>query len=229
MKHVKINFENCFGIKKFSKDLDFTQHRSILIYAPNGTMKTSFSKSMQLLCQGKAKAIIDRIHPEKTTICDVKDENGACIAPKDIYVANADEDVNSEERFSSFLADAALKARYDAIYAELTQVECVFITSLKQQSKSDNCKDEFVEVFSLNKDVSDSFLQCLYRLKDELDTEHEVFDFKYNNIFDAGGKVKDVVDKYKDTLVDYFNRYSELLADSSLFSSSVDGKSFGSY
>lgn len=34
---------------------------------------------------------------------------------------------------------------------------------------------------------------------------------------------------YKDALVDYFNRYSELLTDSSLFSSSVDGKSFGSY
>jgi len=229
MKHVKINFENCFGIKKFSKDFDFTQHRSILIYAPNDTMKTSFSKSMQLLSQGKANKINDRIHPEKTVICDVKDENGVGIAPKDIYVANADEDVNSEERFSSFLADATLKARYDAIYAELVQSENAFMTSLKQQSKSDNCKDEFVEVFSLNKDVPDSFLQCLYRLKEELDTEHEVFDFKYNNIFDAGGKVKDVVDKYKDALVDYFNRYSELLTDSSLFSSSVDGKSFGSY
>ena len=95
MKHVKINFENCFGIKKFSKDLDFTQHRSILIYAPNGTMKTSFSNTMRLLSQGKANKINDRIHLEKTVICDVKDENGVGIAPKDIYVANADEDVNS--------------------------------------------------------------------------------------------------------------------------------------
>lgn len=229
MNHVKIHLENCFGIKNFLKDLDFTQHRSILIYAPNGTMKTSFSDSMRLLSQGKANKINDRIHPEKTVVCDVKDENGIVIAPKDIYVANADEDVNSEERFSSFLADAALKARYDAIYAELAQSENVFLTSLRQQSKSDNCKDEFVEVFSLNKDVPDSFLQCLYRLKDELDTGHEVFDFKYNNIFDAGDKVKNIVDKYKDALVDYFNRYSELLTDSSLFSSSVDGKSFGSY
>lgn len=23
MNHIKIHFENCFGIKKFSKDLDF--------------------------------------------------------------------------------------------------------------------------------------------------------------------------------------------------------------
>lgn len=65
MNHVKIHLENCFGIKNFLKDLDFTQHRSILIYAPNGTMKTSFSDSMRLLSQGKANKINDRIHPEK--------------------------------------------------------------------------------------------------------------------------------------------------------------------
>ena len=105
MNHVKIHLENCFGIKNFLKDLDFTQHRSILIYAPNGTMKTSFSDSMRLLSQGKANKINDRIHPEKTVVCDVKDENGIVIAPKDIYVANADEDVNSEERFSSFFME----------------------------------------------------------------------------------------------------------------------------
>lgn len=73
------------------------------------------------------------------------------------------------------------------------------------------------------------FFQCLYRLKNELDVDHEVFDFKYNNIFDSGGKVKVVVDKYNDELVDYFNRYSKLLTGSSLFFSSIDGKSFGSY
>lgn len=229
MNHVNINFENCFGIKKFSKDFDFTQHKSILIYAPNGTMKTSFSDAMRLLSQGKTKQISDRIHPERPVVCVVKDENGTVIAPEYIYVANAEDDVKSEERFSSFLADAALKARYDAIYAELTQSENEFITLLKQQSKSDNCKDEFIEVFSVNKEVPDSFLQCLYRLKDELDADLEVFDFKYNNIFDTGGKVKAVVDKYKEDLVDYFNRYSELLTGSSLFSSSADGKSFGSY
>ena len=42
MQQVKINFENCFGIKKFSETLDFRQQKCVLIYAPNGTMKTSF-------------------------------------------------------------------------------------------------------------------------------------------------------------------------------------------
>lgn len=77
MNHVKIHLENCFGIKKFSKDLDFTQHWSILIYAPNGTMKTSFSNTMRLLSQSKANKINDSFHPEKSAVCDVKDENEA--------------------------------------------------------------------------------------------------------------------------------------------------------
>lgn len=42
MQQVKINFENCFGIKKFSETQDFRQPKCVLIYAPNGTMKTSF-------------------------------------------------------------------------------------------------------------------------------------------------------------------------------------------
>lgn len=43
MQQVKIDFENCFGIKKFRETLDFRRHKCVLIYAPNGTMKTSFN------------------------------------------------------------------------------------------------------------------------------------------------------------------------------------------
>lgn len=229
MNHVKIKLENCFGIKCFAEKLDFTQCNSVLIYAPNGTMKTSFSNTLRCISQDKINLVKDRIHPDRTVICEVKDEADSIIASKNIYVANAEEDVKSEERFSSFLADVPLKARYDAIYTELNQSENIFMTLLKQQSKSDNCKDEFIKVFSLDKDVPDTFLQCLYCIKDELDVNHEVFDFKYNNIFDTGGKVKSFVDKYQSELVDYFKRYSELLIDSSLFSFSADGKSFGSH
>ena len=229
MDRVKIKFENCFGIKKFSKEFDFTQHNSVLIYAPNGTMKTSFSKTLQFLSQGKENQIEDRIHPERHVVCEVKDETDSTISPENIYIANAEEDINSEKRLNSFLADASLKVKYDAIYAELSQNESEFITLLKQQSQSNNCKDEFIKVFSSEKDVLDTFLQCLYHLKAELDVNHEVFNFKYNNIFDTSGKVKDIIDKYQNDLVDYFKRYSELLVKSYLFNFSSDGKSFGSH
>lgn len=229
MDHILVNLENCFGIKKFTKNFDFSRHKCILIYAPNGTMKTSFAKTMRFISQGKGKDIKDCLHPSLKSIVEIKDENGTEIQPTNIFVADAEEDISSEQRFSSFLADASLKARYDAIYAELNEKTAAFLTLLKDQSKSTDCEYEFRKAFSPNSNQPDDFLQCLYGLKDELGSEHEIFDFKYNNIFDTGKKVKGVVEKYHADLVEYFNRYSALLAGSGLFSSSNDGKSFGTH
>lgn len=44
MKELKLNLEYCHGISKF--DHNFDLNNDYLIYAPNGTMKTSFSKTI---------------------------------------------------------------------------------------------------------------------------------------------------------------------------------------
>ena len=36
MKRVKINFENCYGIKKLEYCFDFQKEKSYLLYASNG-------------------------------------------------------------------------------------------------------------------------------------------------------------------------------------------------
>ena len=46
MNRLKIALENCYGIKKFNYDFDFTEKSTYAIYAPNGVMKTSFAKSL---------------------------------------------------------------------------------------------------------------------------------------------------------------------------------------
>ena len=52
MNKVHIELENCYGIKKLSADFDFSQKSTYAIYAPNGTMKTSFAKTFSDLSQG---------------------------------------------------------------------------------------------------------------------------------------------------------------------------------
>ncbi len=42
---IKIKLENCYGIKSFQEEILFEANRPIVIYAPNGAMKTSFSKT----------------------------------------------------------------------------------------------------------------------------------------------------------------------------------------
>jgi len=44
MKKISIELKNCYWIKKFEYDFDFSTSNIYSIYAPNGTMKTSFLK-----------------------------------------------------------------------------------------------------------------------------------------------------------------------------------------
>lgn len=229
MQQVKINFENCFGIKKFRGSLDFSQHKCVLIYAPNGTMKTSFAETLRLIGAGKTNQVKDRLNPNNPVVCELIDESNSDIPSNQIFVANAEEDIQSESRFSSFLADAALKQRYDNIYEQLNTHQDAFMTKLKAQSQSDDCDKEFIGVFSPNMHIPSSFLECLYSLRSSFDNNPPVFTFKYNNVFDDDGKVRKVVESHRDDIVEYFARYQTLLGESTLFSSLDDGKSFGTY
>ena len=49
MKQLNFDFENCFGISKFKETIDFKTCNTVMIYAPNGTMKTSFAKTYKYL------------------------------------------------------------------------------------------------------------------------------------------------------------------------------------
>ena len=216
-------------IKRFKETLNFQEHKCVLIYAPNGTMKTSFAETLRMIGAEKSNQIKDRMNPSKPVVCELKDETGADIAAKNIFVANAEEDIKSESRFSSFLADEALKQRYENIYELLEARQDDFMTKLKAQSQSDDCEKEFIGVFSPNKNMPSSFLECLYSLKNDFDDNPHVFTFKYNNVFDEEEKVKKIIENYREEIVDYFNHYQALLGESSLFSSLDDGKSFGTY
>ena len=41
MNQLKIDLSNCYGIGKLDHTFDFSKSNSYLIYAPNGTMKSS--------------------------------------------------------------------------------------------------------------------------------------------------------------------------------------------
>ena len=69
MQKVKINFENCFGIKRFKETLNFQEYKCVLIYAPNRTMKTSFAETLRLIGAEKSNQIKDRMNPNKSVVC----------------------------------------------------------------------------------------------------------------------------------------------------------------
>ncbi len=50
IKEINIEFKNCFGTKNLVQKFSFKQGQQVhLLYAPNGSMKTSFAKTMKYL------------------------------------------------------------------------------------------------------------------------------------------------------------------------------------
>ena len=57
--------------------MSFEGESVVLIYSPNGLMKTSFAKTLQLYGQGKADKVKDVVADVAGNI-DIKDEHGKC-------------------------------------------------------------------------------------------------------------------------------------------------------
>ena len=227
MKKIAIDFQNCFGIGSLQHTFDFERSNSCLIYAPNGTMKTSFAKTMDLIAKNDLNNMpMDKIYPEREPVYKVSEKRDY-IAPDRILVINAENNtVNGSESISTFLAKEELKERYDAIYNFLDREKKNFITALKRISGSSDCEAELESVF-LTEDVT-NFFEILLSLQKDLNGNYFKPDFKYNDVFDTGGKVKNFLEKNKNHLEDYIFKYNKLLSESFLFKGSSES-SFGTY
>lgn len=61
MNKVVCDLTNCYGIQKLHHEFDFSNTNAISIYARNGLMKTSFSKTFRKIQEGKVAEIKDEI------------------------------------------------------------------------------------------------------------------------------------------------------------------------
>lgn len=228
MNLIEIKLENCFGIGKLDYKFDFGQlnSNSILIYAPNGTMKTSFAKTLDLISKNDAKSMpCDRVYVNRRTKHAIISD-GAAMPIESILVVNAeDNSFDSTNKISSFIASKDLKNKYDVIYSELKAQKSEFIKKLKQVSQSTDCETEFVNAYSLS--PKDTFFELLLSISKKLVAKPDTYNFRYNDIFDKKGNVKKFLDKNQKHLLDYVAKYDELLKKSKFFNSS--GNSFGTY
>jgi ABC-type transport system involved in cytochrome c biogenesis ATPase subunit len=84
MKMVRVELENCYGIRSLCAELDFSKKNAVAIYAPNGVMKTSLARTFADLSQGELSR--DRIFPDRVTKREIKDESGADLLAHDVVV-----------------------------------------------------------------------------------------------------------------------------------------------
>lgn len=228
MNFIEIELKNCFGIGRFHHKFEFkhVNTNSFLIYAPNGTMKTSFAKTLDLISKNDSKSKpCDSVYSDRKSEYKVYTDNGE-ISIESISVVNAENSsYDATDKISSFIASQDLKKKYDKIYSELENQKSEYIKKLKQISQSTDCEIEFINTFSESSKTT--FFELLLNTSKELISKPESYNFRYNDIFDKKGNVKKFLDKNQKLLSIYVSKYNELLAKSKFFKSSKN--SFGTY
>lgn len=227
MNNLKLDLENCYGIKKLQHEFMFTNHHTQLVYAANGMMKSSLALTLKGLSgQSKDKAK-DRLHPTLQPKYDVL-ADGITLAKEQIFVADPEEsNFDTSGVFTNFLADTGLKQQYDAIFEQMNGYVTGVINPLKEVSISSDCEDEILRAFTTA--PTDNIFSILEQLAKDVQAQtYHNFGFRYNYVFDKGGKVQKFVEKHAGDLQNYIAQYNQLISTSPVFRS-VGGKTFGTH
>ena len=216
MNKLNVDLANCYGIKKLTKQFDFSQKRAYAIYAPNGAMKSSFAQIFKDIGDGAASK--DRIFPTRVSSRTVTDENGVELPKESVLViAPYDEVLGHTEKTSTLLVDAKLRNEYEQLYVEIDRSKDLLLKALKKQSGSK--KDLEQEISSTFTKSDNEFYRALIRVKDEVLAQKDApfADVEYDTIFDE--KVLSVIGTkdFKTAIEEYIKRYNQLIASSTYF------------
>ena len=218
---LAINLTNCYGIKKLDTEFDFSDKNTEIIYAPNGLMKSSFANTFKDLSNEREPC--DRAFPDRESIANITKDNQN-IPARSIFVI---EPYNSEfksEKISTLLVNENLKQQYEEIYHQLDNSKKELIKKLQDISESADCEKEFTDTFKEND--NQDFYDLLDHINHKLDDNTVVYDFKYNYVFDKGGKVKDFLEKNQKNINSYITQYDKLISESDFFNKSSN---FGTF
>lgn len=219
MQKVKINLENCYGIRAMDAELDFSSKKANIIYAPNGVMKTSFAKTFKDLSEGKDTQ--DRIYKSRQSKRHIVDETGAEIASEQVFVIEPYVPDYESSRISTLLVNKELKAEYDKILVAIDEKKEALLKELKKSSGIKNgIEDTISLVFARERD---KLLVALGRVEKEVleETGTELASITYNQIFND--KVEEFLNTkdFKTKLTEYTKIYDQLVSTSTFFKKGV--------
>src|SRR5690349_5360390 len=118
MEKLNIALKNCHGIRELDASFDFAKGNAVAIYAPNGTMKTSFARTLADL--SNEVVTTDQMFPTRETVRSVTDEAGGELDPRDVVVVlSYDEELGPSESTSTLLVNADLRKEYESLQVDL--------------------------------------------------------------------------------------------------------------
>lgn len=220
MKKVSIKMANCYGIKQLEYVFDFEKYKNYLIYASNGMMKTSFTKTFSALRAGKKPK--DEVYGKKTT-CDVWNDDDPILG-ENIFVINSYEDEYISPNSAKLMVHRELRQKYDDAIQNVDAAKTLLWTAL--QAFLGDSIDFSVELSNLFACAPIDVLEQLKKqsesgLLEEDSFELDFLKLKYADVFNPNVEafVKDP--KNITQITEYEKRYNELLEKSPIFKRGV--------
>lgn len=220
MDRLSLKFSNCFGIKNLEYTFDWKKHPNYIIYASNGMMKTSFTKTFNCISNGKKPS--DEVFARKT-VCEVKKDDED-VLKEDVFVINSYEDEYISPNSAKLMVHKELREKYDEAINKINQFkENLFVKILEFLGNDCDISALFADV--LECDVLD-ILEVLNEWTNNglLNEEFVLIDFKtikYSDIFNTGVEKFLSDSKSIDKIKEYSERYDELMSKSPVFKRGV--------
>ena len=219
MDELKMNLENCYGIQKLNQSIDYSNNNVAVIYAPNGTMKSSLAKTFEAI--GDKRPVEEKVFGCVSSY-SIVDENDTNIPSESIMVINPF-DENAYENQGLLMANDALRKQYLLIHKSIEEKKDNLYLEIKEKLKYSSrssfntqgmmladwgylSKDEYKCLENIFNLLHDPRMNCLLK-EEELD---------YNALFNEKVYSMVTTGKTAELLEEYEKTYTELV-DKSLF------------
>lgn len=225
---MKLNVElkNCYGISELTHCFDFTNNSGYAIYAPNGFMKTSLSRTFDDHAKGRDSE--DLIFPDRVTTRKLMDGNGTEILADSIFVIEPYNQEFSSDQTSLLLVNAAIKQQYDDALKQISEKLSGLFGKLKQLSgltgRTITPETEFLKAFG-----SKSITELLESLEETIAQTQptKLAELVYSEIFNDKTLTLLESGTIKDQLEEYIQRYNDLVSKSDVLSRQFNHYSAG--
>lgn len=223
---LNIDLKNCYGISELNHTFDFTKTSGYAIYAPNGFMKTSLSKTFDDHAKGREP--VDHIFPDRVSSKSIVDDEGKNITPDSIFVIEPYNQDFSSDRTSLLLVNSVIKQQYDDALKQISEKLTTLSSKLKQLSgltgRTLTPETEFIKAFGASK-----ISELLESLEGVVSTTQpsklsqlvycEIFNDKTIALLESG--------TIKDQLEEYIKKYNDLVSKSDVLSKQFNHYSAG--
>ena len=205
MSTLKVELENCYGIKKLECDFDFSDSNTYAIYASNGVMKSSFSRTFDDI-SAKRNPQEERFNRKASYSLKF---NNKQLSSGDIYVLKSELDLNQENpSMTNILINPKFKTDYDKLISDIEKSKSQAFIELNKKSK---VKKTEIEAKLLEDFDENDLFTCLEKILTLESVEEELSIFKYGEFFCEPDVLKIISDNnFIENSRKFHERYLEL-------------------